>query len=117
MNPTLTISAEEIGSIGVKFDRWDGSRAQYAWRIEVGDHAWAGTDLRMGDSSTLSCAEALASLLTFLSAFAESVAHTMRTGIDGDNLDLFPHGLRDWAYAVGSDEFAMMADDLTREMN
>jgi hypothetical protein len=113
MNPMLTISTEEIGSIGVRFDRWDGSRAQYAWRIEVDDQVYADTDLRMGDSPTLNYADALASLLTFLGAFAESVEYTMRTGIDGDNMGLFPPGLREWAYAVGSDQFAMLADDLS----
>lgn len=112
MNPTLTISADELGLVGVQFDRWDGSQPQYKWTVEIGGRVYSGTDLRMGSRTTLCAAEALATLLGFLAAFAESVDYTHRTGIEGDNLDLFPEELRDWAYEVGSDQFSMLADDL-----
>lgn len=112
MNPMLTISDEEIGLIGVKFDRWDGERAQYTWTVEVGGRVYTGNDLRMGASDKLNCAKALTSLLGFLSAFAESIEYEHGTGIEGENIDLFPKDLREWAYGVGSDQFGLLASDL-----
>lgn len=113
MNPMLTISDEEIGLIGVKFDRWDGERAQYTWTVEVGGRVYTGNDLRMGASDKLSCVKALTSLLVFLSAFAEAVDYSHRIGeATAENLDLFPEDLREWAYGVGSDQFGLLASDL-----
>ena len=113
MNPTLAISATEFGSISVTFDRWDGDRAQYTWRVEVLDQVYEGDDLRMGSGQMASCAEALHSLLDFLGAFAEAVRHSMGNyDYESENLDLFPEEMRDWAYGVGSDQFAILGDDL-----
>lgn len=116
MNPTLTISDEQIGSISVQFDRWDGPHAQYKWEIvPAGRGPFKGSDLRMGASSTTTHAQALASLLGFLSAFSEAVGYSRRTDHISDNLDLFPDELQEWADAVGSDQFSLLADDLGGE--
>jgi len=69
MNPKLTISDEQIGSISVRFDRWDGDRPQYKWEIDALGQKFQGSDLRMGSKSTLNIAEALRALLDFLGAF------------------------------------------------
>jgi hypothetical protein len=113
MNPMLTISDEEFGLIGVKFDRWDGSHACYKWTVEVGGRIYEDSDLRVGASDHLNDTKALVSLLGFLSAFAEAVEYDRRNDArESENGDLFPEELRDWAEQIGSDGFSMLADNL-----
>ncbi len=53
-------------------------------------------------------------LLSFLGACAESRAYAVRAGkdaMDGDNSNLFPANVGEWAESV-SDELAMLANDI-----
>jgi len=105
----LTLHDDTIGSITVQFDRWDGPHAQYRWTIiPPGMPIYSGSELRMGASSQPNDGQALATLLSFLGAFAEAVDVTRRAGIESDNLDMFPEQLQEWAYQVGSDEFSVL---------
>jgi hypothetical protein len=55
--------------------------------------------------------EGLAALLCFLSACGESYACGMRTGHAGDNIDLFPEAIAEWAYRH-SEELFMLAHEI-----
>lgn len=105
-------------TVSVKFDRWDGDRPQYEYRIEISaapeDQVCevTGTDLRLGATDRPSDAEALACLLDFLAAYCESVQYERRTGRESDNRDLFPAELRPWAEYTDSDSVAMLRAEL-----
>lgn len=116
MNPMLSLSADELGLVGVQFDRWDGQQAQYTWTIEIGGRVYTKSDLRMGASDRLNDAKALATLLDFLSAYAEAIEYERRSDTgSSENGDLFPEELRDWAEQIGSDGFYMLASALREE--
>lgn len=68
------------------------------------------TDLRSGCQGG-DLAGGFASLLSFLGAAAESYAFRMRTGRTGENEDLFPPAVVEWAYA-NSDEIAMLCCEI-----
>lgn len=116
MARTLTLFDDESGlSFLVGFDRWDLDRAQFRYVISCGSETLAvGSDLRMGSGAEPIEAQALEALLGFLSAYAEAVEHETRTGGVSDNADLFPPTMRDAAYTIGSDGFAMLAESLAR---
>lgn len=60
-----------------------------------------GGDLRDGFSS----------LISFLGAFAESISYATRTGHPGENADLFPPEMGEWA-TQNSDEIGMLGIEL-----
>lgn len=110
---SLTLRSERHGfEASVSFDRWDGERALYSWRIAAigtdGIEAEA-TDLRLG-AGQLSDAKALRSLLEFFGAWSEAIAYSTG-GRESDNLDLFPEALLPLGQALGSDELTMLADE------
>lgn len=114
MKPLLTYSDESFGSVGVRFDRWDGEHAVYEWEIVPIDvtptgpnPAFRGSDLRLGASDKASDAKALATLLGFLGAFAEAVDYSRHIREYVDNLELFPEALQDWASGVGEDFYLL----------
>lgn len=127
MPATLTIEDPDIPlRASVRFDRWDGfdGKAQYAWEIEtMGPWLSAsvraqGSDLRIpargvgasvGSGHSID-AEALASLLSFLRAYVDSVQYEKRNPelapVEGTNM--FPASLRPWAEVISSDAIAML---------
>lgn len=68
------------------------------------------TDLRSGCQGG-DVQEGFASLLSFLGAAAESYQYRQRTGRTGDNEDLFPPAVVEWA-AQYSDELSMLAVEI-----
>jgi len=81
----------------------DDGQTRYKWTIirsgkpdETGDDLQGRGGLRRG----------LGDLLSFLGAFAESLAYASRTGREGENADLFPATLAKWAMEH-SDEISM----------
>lgn len=88
-------------------------RVRYRYHIDSPAGDYTASDLRSGCQGG-SLQSGLASLLCFLSAFAEAVSYSQRTGRESENLDLFPESLREWAYA-NSDEFSMLLGELEQE--
>ncbi len=68
------------------------------------------TDLRSGCQGG-SVQEGMGALLSFLSAAAESRQYRERTGRKGENEDLFPAPVVDWA-ADNSDEISLIASEI-----
>ena len=84
-------------------------RDTYRWTVTTLDHVeWSGEDLRGGTGEAVDLPAMLASLLSFLGAFAEARQYGTE---ESDNWGLFPDGLSEWAVAVG-DGFALAAEEL-----
>jgi hypothetical protein len=88
-------------------------RTRYQFHIDIADDEngqrveHSDDDLQSGCQGG-SLREGLESLLSFLSACGESVNHATRTGRAGENADLFPPAIAEWA-AQHSDEIAIAA--------
>jgi len=92
-------------------DARDNARQGYQWHIDLADgREFSGDDLASGCGGG-SLQSGFESLLSFLGAFAESVGYQTRTGHPGENADLFPAGLAEWA-TQNSDEFYLIATEL-----
>jgi hypothetical protein len=85
-------------------------RTEYKYWIDTPDFEYDNDDMKSGCQGG-SVKEGLESLLSFLGACGESYAYEMRTGIEGDNLDLFPQHVAEWCYQ-NSDELSMVAYEL-----
>ena len=81
-------------------------RTRYRYHIDAEGFEYSNEDLKSGCGGG-SVEEGMTSLLSFLDAAAESAGHYMRTGSKGDNFDLFPDQVTQWAYNH-SDEIAML---------
>lgn len=92
--------------------RTSDNRERFAYAITLPDFAgeFHGDDLH---SAVGGCSfrDAAKSLLSFLSACGESYAHEMRTGKKGENYNLFPLAVAEFAYA-NSDEIAMASEEM-----
>jgi hypothetical protein len=93
-----TVSLEPTG----RADR-DG-KPRWKWYIDLADGSeFSDDDLRgWGDTRAM-----METLLGFLGACGESVAYGERTGRTGENADLFPAAVGQWA-AQWRDEISMM---------
>jgi hypothetical protein len=89
------------------------TRPLYAWAVKLpDDRCFEGTDLGGPALGPMPTEEhMLGTLCGLLTAAAESYAYRMRTGQDGENEDLFPAPVVEWAYSV-SDELTMLAEEL-----
>jgi hypothetical protein len=97
-------------SIGYLDSRDDG-RQGYQWHIDLENgESFSGDDLASGCGGG-DLHGGLSSLLSFLGAFAESVGYERRTGRRGENSDLFPRGLAEWAEA-NADELFLLQEEL-----
>ena len=114
-NPTLTLEHEGI-SYSVRFDRMDGAQPQFYYRIAgPGGHVLdEGTDFRLGAGQEPAEGAALKGLFDFLGAFAEAVEYS-RDGRESDNLQLFRAPVRAIAEHVGSDGYALLAENVWPE--
>lgn len=85
----------------------EDNRDRYQYHIDADGRSHSGCDLKSGcGGGTLQ--EGLESLLSFLSAAAESYRYK---GMEGENSDLFPEWVDEWA-AQHSDEIGMMRLEL-----
>ncbi len=111
--PGVRVGNAEV-SISYASRPGDDGRTRYRWFIDLGDDYngddFEGDDMQSGTQGG-SLQSGLESLLSFLSAFGESVAYTRRTGRPSDNADLFPAGLAEWADS-NSDELSTFAMEL-----
>lgn len=109
------LPALEIGgaTMQLEYAKRSGAegRARYHWIIDLADgRMFQGEDLQSGAcGGTLQ--EGFQSLLSFLGAFAESIAYTIRERRVGEHARLFPTGLAKWAVA-NSDEISSLAMEL-----
>ncbi len=102
--PGLTIAGATIALAceGATYD----ARVRWRWYIDLPDGGeYTDNDLKsgVGGESTQSAFE---SLLTFLGACGESVNYAARSGRTGENADLFPEAVAQWA-ADNQDEIDM----------
>ena len=104
-------------TISIEYSRKSPSeshRVRYRYHIDglPRGESYSGDDLQTGCHHSLQ--SALASLLSFLTASAESYAYDIRrggTGWNGENSDMFPQAVVLWAHS-NSDELSMLAYEL-----
>lgn len=106
---------EATVSLGYAKRAGDEGRTRYEWFIDLDDgREFSGYDLQSGCQGG-NIRQGFASLLSFLGAFAESVDYQRRNpGREGENSDLFPAELAEWAMA-NSDNFDMLRMELEPE--
>lgn len=92
-----TLSVEPTGR-----DSFD-NRVEYRWYVNTGTQEFTGDRIRSGCGANVDLPDALASLFSFLIAFAEARQHGSP---QSDGWDLFPDGLAEWATLL-SDELTM----------
>lgn len=105
------------GSVEIRWDSYDAveRRHTYYYRIRTGPDfmsavAHEADGPRSGSGDPISLPHALASVLDFLAAFAESRRYGTGPG-DTDNWDLFPDHLAQWAEGM-NDEFALAREEI-----
>lgn len=101
LQPCVRIGGAEVC---ISYSRREGrvGRTRYQWQINLGRKEYQGDDLQSGCQGG-SLQEGLESLLSFLSAAGDSFRHA---GKDGENSDLFPLPVVQWA-SQHSDELEM----------
>lgn len=114
------LPAVQIGGawVSIEYAKRAGreGRQRYQWYVDLPKigkqraRSYTGDDLQSGCGGG-SLQSGLESLLSFMSACAESVRYTARDGSKGENADLFPEGLHSWLVS-NSDELAMLACEL-----
>jgi hypothetical protein len=96
------ISLEYVGN--------EESRMVFKYYFDLTNYSHEAADLKSGmGGCTLQ--EAFGTLLSFLSACGESYSYQQRTGRAGENVDLFPLQVAEWAYQY-SDELALLKDEI-----
>lgn len=116
LHPPFQISsrllpAVRVGNdwISIEFDGQSEGRTRYRFYIDFGNQGYTANDLRSGVGGG-SLQEGMCSLLSFLSACAESFMSK------GDNCDLFPPHVAEWAFQ-NKDELSMLSCELEENQN
>jgi hypothetical protein len=95
-------------------DRDNDGRMVWRYVIEdSGGYVLDDAEIRSGVGDPINARKAMATLINFLGAAADSYRHTM-TGGHSDNADMFPPQVMEWAYEH-DDELAALALDLSDE--
>jgi len=105
----------EIGSAFISIEysprAGRGGRTRYAYHIDLPNKSeHTGDDLQSGAGGG-GLQDGLESLLSFLSACGESVNYAQRTGRGGENAELFPTPVAEWA-AAHTDELTLLEMEL-----
>lgn len=105
----LTVTMDDDnGAASVEHIGTDGEREQYRWALYDGPTIVAtGDDLRSGSGAYVDLPGMLATLASFVGAFAESRSYG---DPDSENWTLFPDAAAEWADAY-ADDLYMLADD------
>lgn len=107
---------EKLSEISITFDGTTGDgRARYRYYIDAPGLEHTANDLKSGCGGG-SLQEGMESLLSFLSACVESRNYSRRTGRDGENSDLFPDHVAQWA-ANHSSEIEMAHFEISEAPN
>ncbi len=106
------LPALQVGgaTIQLEYSKRDGrdSRTRYQWTIDLPNgQEFTGDDLQSGCQGG-SLQNGFANLLSFLSASGDSLNYQTRTGREGENADLFPAPVVEWA-AQNSDELSLLS--------
>jgi hypothetical protein len=78
------------------------NRDRFRWYVDIDGKEYTDNDLKSGVGGC-SFQEAFAALFSFLSAAAESYSYRQQTGTTGENEDLFPNSVVEWAYQHNSE--------------
>lgn len=109
-----TITIEDVQISIEDTDRYTtDNRSIFEWSITVEGTQYCDADLRSGCGSTLSETQMLETLLSFLSAAAESYRYD---GLEGENAHLFPEPVVKWA-AVNQDAIGYAQSEVEDELN
>lgn len=103
------------GTISLGWSKRPGreGRSRYLYYIDIPAGEFSGDDMQTGCCGG-SLQEGFSSLLAFLGAAAESYSYRTRTGRTGENEDLFPAPVVEWAYQH-SDEIAMLQCEIEEQ--
>ncbi len=110
------------GTISIDYSkrRADENRIRYQYYIDIPDcPEFTADDIQSGNpvaNSPRGLQQGLESILAFLGACAESYGYKLRTGREGENLDLFPQHIAEWAYQY-SDEISIAQLELEETPN
>ena len=99
--PSLTVGDGTLSLEQVGRDRF--GRGVYRWYVDILAGEFSAADL-VGPGGLQAV---FGSLLAFLGAAAESYGYSQRSGQQGENSDLFPPAVVEWAYQH-SDELSML---------
>ncbi len=103
------LPALKIGDVTISIDNagiTSDGRTQWRYYLDGAGLNYSCDDLKSGVGGE-SVQQAFESLLSFLGACAESTAYARRSGSAGENADLFPPNVAEWA-DQNSDEISMM---------
>ncbi|MCV7174855.1 hypothetical protein [Mycolicibacterium sphagni] len=105
---TATVTVEHDGANREPGSR--ESRQRYSYSIVTPEWRYDGNDIHSGVGAVVDIADAARSLFSFLGACAEWREYRTRNGYGGENADLFPEHVGQWA-EQNSDEISMLAMD------
>jgi hypothetical protein len=71
-------------------------RSSAEFHLDIGDQTYRIDDLRSGATGFRSVVEPFSSMLSFMSACAESMRYRRSTGHGGENADLFEPAVAEW---------------------
>lgn len=103
-----TVTVWHIGNEYQPDDR--AYRQRYGYRITTDAWEFVGNDIRSGCSADVDVADAARCLFSFLSACAESRQYRDRGWGPGENADLFPEHVGQWAER-NDDEISLLSMD------
>lgn len=94
----------------------DDGRTRYRYYLDFPDGTSHTDDALQSGCDGGDLQAGLRSLLSFLSAAGESYAYGRRNGCKGENAELFPEHVTEWAYQHG-DELSMLSCELEEQEN
>lgn len=122
LKPPFEISARLLPSVRIEntwisicFDGKSEGRAVYRYFIDNPDFEYENNDLRSGVGGC-SLQSGMESLLSFLGACAESRRYSRGRDCAGENADLFPDNVGQWAESV-SDEISLLQCEIEENKN
>jgi hypothetical protein len=90
--------ALQIAGAFLTLETWQraGDRVRAVFVLDIGDQEYTIDDLQSGCGGFRSRVEPFESLLAFMEACAESIKYAERTGLEGENVDLFAAPIAQW---------------------
>jgi hypothetical protein len=112
ITPRLMVGVQIDGVfVSIEYAGDRNGRQAYRYHIDLPDGTEHSADDLASGVGGGSLQSGLESLLSFLIACGESWSYQQRTGREGENADLFPAAVAEWA-AQNQDELPMLAIEL-----